>query len=166
MPLQELIVAQRDIKIKHIWTVLCQHSIIDAESHNISLIDVIEQLIISAPAPSEQQPTGQVRVGTVPIPFEVVSLWSRAEGTQPALGQCRVTFISPSGPLGEAHYIPVDLRKYERMRTRQRFGGIPVSEAGQYLFRIEYRDDGETEWREVDAVPLKVIIESGPERKP
>ena len=157
---------QHDVKIRHIWTVLCQRSLIDIDSNNISLIDVIEQISMSAPTPSEQQSKGQIQVGTVPFNFEVVSLWSRAEESQPALGQCRVTLLSPSGPLGEANHVPVDLRKYERTRIRQRFGGLSVSKAGQYFFRVEYRDDGETEWCEVGAIPFKVIIESALEKKP
>ena len=157
--------AQNDIKIKHIWTVLCRESVIDKESNNISLINVLEQISISTRTPSEQQPTGQARGGPIPISFEIVSLWIRAEEAQPALGHCRVTILSPSGPLEEAHHIPVDLRKYQRMRTRQRLGGLPVSEAGQYLFRVEYRDDGETDWREVGAIPVSIIIESAPEKE-
>lgn len=157
---------QHDAKIKHIWAVLCQRSIIDADSNNISLIDVLEQINISRYAPSEQQPTAQDQLGVVPISFEIVSLWSRAEEPQSASGQCRVTLLGPSGPLGEANYIPVDLRKHERMRTRHRFEGLPVREAGRHLFHVEYRDDGETEWREVQAIPLKVVFESAPKKEP
>lgn len=157
--------AQSDAKIKHIWTVLCRESVIDKETNNISLINVVEQISVSTPIPFERQPAGQARGGPIPISLEIVSLWIRAEEAEPALGHCRVTVLSPSGPLEEAHRIPVDLRKYQRMRTRQRFGGLPVSEPGQYLFRVEYRDDGETGWYEVGAIPVRIIIDSAPEQK-
>lgn len=156
---------QRDVKIKHIWTVLCQRSTIDKYSNNISLSDVLEQLTVSASLLHEQQPTGGTPVGALVFHFELVSLWSRANEAQPALGHARVVILSPSGGITEPQPIQVDLREYERMRTRQRFGGLPVREAGQFIFRVEYRDDGESTWREVAAVPLKVIIEPSPERK-
>lgn len=161
-----VLLSRDNSKIKHIWTVLCRRSIIDKESNNISLLDVLEQVAVSRIPAGERQPAKDTLTSAVPLDYELVSLWIRASEDQPALGHARAILCSPSGALpGEPAQIDVDLRVYQRMRTRQRFVGLRIKEPGQYLFRVEYRDDGEAEWRGVTTIPLQVIIEPLPEKQ-
>jgi len=104
-------------------------------------------------------------IAVVPANYEVTSLWVRSDIDKPALGNARVTLLSSSGPIGEPAEIQIDLRQHKRFRTRQRFGGLPIREAGQYLFVVEYRDDGQADWFEVISIPLEIVIEQSPERQ-
>ena len=53
---------------------------------------------------------------------------------------------------------------HHRGRLIWRFGTLPIAQPGRYLFRINFRLDGEDEWRQVASVPLEVIFEA-PEDK-
>jgi len=61
--------------MKHIWSVLCGKSIIDSQKNNISLIDVLEQLNIKLP--SEGIAQASEKGITIPISFDIVSLWMK-----------------------------------------------------------------------------------------
>ena len=135
--------------IEHIWTVLCSRAIVDADSNNLSLINVIEQININ----DEPKPDG-----FIPIPFEVVSYWSRIEVDKPANGQVNITLISPSGKLINTNEVPLDLKNFQRERQRVSYPGIPASEPGRYVFHIEFRDESEQQWHEVANVPLTIIF--------
>jgi hypothetical protein len=135
--------------IDHVWTVVCSRAVIDKNSNNVSLQNIIEQITI----PGEPQPE-QV----VDIAFEVVSLWSRSDFDVPSHGQARLTFLSPSGRRTGPVEFELDLSKYERLRTRRRLQGLPVAEPGRHNWLVELRNEGEDEWQEVASIPIKVMF--------
>jgi len=66
----------------------------------------------------------------------------------------RLTFVSPSGK-GHGHKeLDVDLTTVEHYRTLIRFSGLPLSEPGRHIFRVELQEDPERGWQPVAAVPL------------
>jgi len=143
--------------IDHVWTVVCSHSVTDRDSNNVSIFNVVEQIKVTG----EPKPQG-----VVPIRFEIVTLWARSDFDKPARGRTRITFTSPSEKkvkLGEER--DIDLSKYERLRTRRAIQGLPVSEPGRHVIRVELQNKGENRWRKVASVPLKIEFVS-PEAKP
>ena len=139
--------------IEHIWTVACTRSVIDKETNNFSLLEILEQLTI----PESPLPEGKITL--IPISFDVVTLWSRASDNQAARGSAKLLFITPSGKIVGEHEHNVDLTVYSRARTRTRMAGLPIQEAGRYQFRVQLRHDGETEWRDVATVPLQISFD-------
>ncbi|MBI3739785.1 MAG: hypothetical protein HY258_12120 [Chloroflexi bacterium] len=135
--------------LEHIWSVLCSRSVIDSETNNISIQDVIEQITINA-EPAEN--------GFLPFQLELITLWGRKEINEATEGTERVTFITPSGKSEVISEAKIDLTKAERHRQRVRFPGLPISEAGKYYFAVEVKN-GNNEWKQVSAIPLKVIFQ-------
>lgn len=136
--------------IEHIWSVLCSRSVIDSETNNVSIQDVIEQITIVA-KPTEN--------GFLPFPLELITLWGRKEIDRPANGTERVSFVTPSGKSTLISESKIDLSKIERHRQRIKFPGIPLSEAGRYYFRVEFKVDDD-EYHEVAAIPLAIQFQS------
>jgi len=135
--------------VHHAWTVLCWRSAIDRDSNNMSIHDVLEQLIIGAePAP------GLV----VPIEYQVVSLWAREHKETGTQGISRITLIPPTGTERVLSELAINLSEVERMRHRLLCHGLEVPQAGRYYFRVEVQDEGEVEWRQVALVPLTVLF--------
>lgn len=134
--------------IEHIWSILCSRSVIDAETNNVSIQDVIEQIIISA-KPMDN--------GFLPIQLELITLWGR-EANDAIKGVERVTFISPSGKTEVVSEAEIDLSKVERHRQRVRFPGLPISDSGKYYFKVEMKI-GTNEWKQVSAIPLQVVFQ-------
>lgn len=140
--------------ITHIWSVLCSRSIIDRDTNNISLLDVLEQLAIT-PTPEEGE------VARIPINCEIVTLWSRTPQDQPVRGYTRLLFLGPSGvQVGEGTELEIDLSAYPRTRMRTRMNELQFREAGTHVFRVQLRDDPTTEWRDVASIPLQIIFRS------
>lgn len=135
--------------IDHVWSVLCETSLLDQDSKLISLINVLEQLTIpEAPAPDKE----------LPIVVNLVSTWVRSDLNVPSQGQSQINFVSPSGNVLQALANNVDLTKYERLRARGQFRGLKLPEEGQYHFDVEFREDDQHDWSKVASVPLKITF--------
>lgn len=136
--------------IEHIWSVLCSRSVIDAETNNVSIQDVIEQITINA-KPEKN--------GFLPFPMELITLWGRDANNKPSKGLERVTFVAPSGKYEIVSEVEINLAKAERHRQRTRFPGLPIGEAGRYYFKIETKNDS-NDWKQVSVIPLQVAFQT------
>jgi hypothetical protein len=139
--------------IEHVWTVLCRDSVIDRDSNNLSLFNVLEQITVHSEMEGDE-------AAVAPIEMEAVSLWSRSDDDVPAKGVQRLTLLSPSGETLASGEQEIDLSKHRRFRNRVRFGGLPVKGAGRYIFRVEQKNEGEAEWQHVTGVPLELTFEA------
>lgn len=141
--------------ITHIWSVLCQRSIVDPQSNNVSIIDVFEALEVDInPAPNiniQDNPEFNV-----PVNYQVVSLWARADEKK-VVGQLRITLIGPNDKkrilVDKELTFPDDKR---RMRTINEIQGLPVNKSGNYHFIVEIKQ-GEKFQKEAD-LPLEVRL--------
>ncbi len=144
--------------IRHVWTVLCGKSSIDRETNNISLFEVVEQLQVGGWAGEPAD---------VPIPLELVTLWSRVQPDKPSRGEARIILETPGGHRGISQSHAVDLRKYHRVRNRARIPTIRIEGSGVYSFVVELRQQDKEEWLEVAKIPVEVQVErpvsEGPE---
>src|SRR3990172_12916422 len=135
--------------IDHVWTVLCSRSVIDIETNNVSIQDVIEKLNI----PGDPKPDGLLA-----IPFEIISLWARSDPKHPDQGVERIAFITPSGKSTVVAESPINLSAAERHRNRVKFPGLPIAEEGRHFFQIEFKlDDGE--WIKATPLPLSILFD-------
>lgn len=139
--------------MNHIWTVVCERSITDIESNNISLIHVIEQIKFRE-VPADKVPPGEpTRIGA--SRFEVVSLWGRGNPNEPETADAKIIFCSPTGQELAQNKMNIDLTEYKRIRTRWMFFGLlPYSGDGEYTFVVQQEVDGE--WRTEAEVPLEI----------
>jgi len=139
--------------VKHAWTTLCTKCIIDPETNNISLVDVIEQL----------NPIGPLDLPViVPMQSDLVSTWYRSDPDMPVRGTARVSFVDPSGSSTALIEYLVDLTTFYRTRSRSRSGGFQVTRSGVYYFRVELRQEGESDWTIVEELPLNIEIVNSP----
>lgn len=141
--------------IKHIWTVLCSRSINDKESNNVSLVEVLESVQLQVEEKTKGEPAF-----VVPFPFDVVTLWGRAEAKKPSRGRAKDIVLSPSAKIIAEHEYEVDLSVYERFRFTTKFQRFPVQESGRYQFRTQIRDEKRDIWKDVSDVPLEVTIQT------
>jgi len=133
--------------IDHIWSVLCSRSVIDRDTNNVSLQNVLEQIIIHA----------EPRSGLViPVEYEIVSFWARADPDVPAKGRMRAKMLTPAGEVHIQREFDLNLTDAERTRTRIRTIGLPASEPGRHYVIVEQQLEDNAEWRQVAAIPLAI----------
>ncbi|MEA3344807.1 MAG: hypothetical protein U9Q78_00935 [Chloroflexota bacterium] len=138
--------------IDHVWTVVCSRSVIDRDSNNVCLLNVLEQITVGGKPTAED-------VEAIPIEMEVVSLWARSDLDVPTGGAERLTLVSPSGEVLFSGESEIDLSAHRRFRNRARFRGLPIREEGRYVFRVESQADDEVGWHHAADIPLEVIFE-------
>jgi len=146
--------------MKHIWSVLCEKSIVDAQKNTISLIDVLEQLNVSIPSDN----IAKIDEGpiTIQVNFELVSFWMKDEDKQEKDEEVIVS-IEAYGPdnrklksFDQSIKIPAG---YKRIRSRSLFTGLSIFESGVHKIKIKFRDNEQGgELRVVAELPLDIAL--------
>ncbi len=136
--------------IKHIWTVLCKKSVIDQETNNLSLYEILEKITVEIKA--ERSPEIQI-----PLEFEIISMWTKIS-KRDYVGKFRINMMSPEGKkLGESIENEISIpANIPRLRTRLKIKGITLIGSGNYYFDI-YSIQGE-KTEKVASVPLEVEL--------
>ncbi|MBL6960578.1 MAG: hypothetical protein ISR59_05675 [Anaerolineales bacterium] len=134
--------------IKHIWSVVCQGSIEDKSTNLLSIINILEELTIEGDPSSDK---------ILPLPIQVVTLWTRTNSDIPAQAESRYTFVSPSKTILKEQPLKINLSKYQRLRARVNFSMLNFTEgSGIYTFCVEYRGNQTEEWTEKASIPIDV----------
>lgn len=136
--------------IGHVWTVICSRVLIDRDTNNVTLVEVLEQvtLVASGPPPPES---------AVPLEMEIVTLWERRDENVPARARARIHLVAPDGKTANPLEYVVDLTTHVRTRSRTQVKGFPFRGFGRYEFRVAVRQDGQEDWQEVSRAPLQVV---------
>ncbi|MCL5019819.1 MAG: hypothetical protein M1426_05070 [Patescibacteria group bacterium] len=137
--------------IKHIWSILAQKAIIEAQTNSLSLIGVLEELTVGI----NKSPNNKSSIVNVPISYEVVSYLSRDnEGANPEM---KIEIFNPEGKMIKSFEYTVNWEKGKsRMRAKVNINGFVVDGEGNYMFRIELKEKGE--YRTVAELPLLVKL--------
>lgn len=146
----------------HVWTVFCSRSLVDADTKQLSLIDTIEKVTVTA-LPGKQIPANSA----VELSCSLVSLWTRSDFDVPESGLCRVRLFGPDGQEiepAEPMLYDADLTDKRRLRTQVRLQGLPLGIPGRYVFQTEtFVEPG---WVEVARTPYELEIQLGGEAAP
>lgn len=138
--------------IEHAWSVVCDKTIVDSDSNNISL-DAVEQLSVGGlEVPAEKEAV------MLPYRLTVASLWYRTDPDVEATGKARILFLAPNSEELGRFEVDLDLAGHERSRTRCVMQAIPIAGPGRYLFVVELKLD--SDWMPVARIPYQVIFQT------
>ncbi|MCY4071750.1 MAG: hypothetical protein OXG60_10655 [Chloroflexi bacterium] len=78
--------------MKHVWSVICRHHIVDEESKNVSLIDIVDRLSFEGELPEK-------RPFELPLPnvYYFISTWMSEKGDVQDKYDVMVKIIDPTG---------------------------------------------------------------------
>lgn len=140
--------------MNHIWTVLCQKSSIDYESNLLSMFNCVEELNLSI------DNTKVVEKNLViPAEFQLVSFWTVENPNQDNVLEIRGELLDPNGKILNQFENRFEIKRdVLRFRNRTNIQGLPVTEAGRYVFRIMQRKAGQDSFVTVADLPLDVKI--------
>ena len=110
----------------------CGKAIIDDSDKLVSLVDIIQELTISA---SEAPKPGQRGVG--PIPWQVFTMWKRA-GDKPGHFVQTTELIDPAGKALFRNDMEFATTS-SSYRIRLRFQAFPITTAGEYTVKVYVR---------------------------
>jgi hypothetical protein len=125
---------------EHIWTIFCQHAIVDRETNSISYLVGIEE------------------IGAAQLPFlfagTLGSLWVR-DGDNPETLEVRYQLITPTGKSKDMGETIVNMEK-----PRQRLNAnlsIGIDEEGVYHLRVSAKRGDK--WKQAARIPFIVSVQ-------
>lgn len=144
--------------IKHIWSVLSRRAIVDSQTNNLTISDILEELKVDIKV--EQKDADSLKKINVPLEFEVVSLWKKeGEGNQHLEADSTIEVISPEGKQMTTFSQIVNMTPgMRRLRTMMRVMGFVVETEGEYIFKINIREKGNKMYKTVAELPLEVHL--------
>ena len=138
--------------IKHIWSILCKKSLIDKETNNISLIEVLEEISVTMGTPVNLE--SKINI---PFGYEIVSYWIKEKEIEEV--EVRVRFMDPDQKIIQTFLnklsIPPDKN---RMRSRFKIIGLELTKSGYYTFLIEVKEKNKKVFKRVAELPLEIKL--------
>jgi len=154
-------------KIRLIWSILCQSSSIDQETNSVSIFNSVEQLKIKFDIPKDVELRKKLEEGsekqrlTTPVRVEIITLLQKLDNKKENKSEIEISFIDPKGEelLKQSHPVVIPADK-QRFRDRVKFNGLPITESGEYIFKLKIKENGEEDYEELDLLPLQVTIDN------
>lgn len=146
--------------IKHVWTVLCKKSVVDRETNNITLFDVLERLDVGVEI-KNQKLSGLPEKVVLPFSFEIVTMWARSdfEDKIERKVEAKTEILDPNGvKIGNVTNNFVMSPEFRRMRSIGRLSNIGLTISGKYFFKISGKESDDKDFKNVAEIPLEVII--------
>jgi hypothetical protein len=158
---------------EHVWTVLCQKTVMDADSNLLGMLDVFDKLILN---PTPESPDIQAKLDEAhkegnkgiafPARIRIVSQWVRSDMSKPEDSSYRLAFVDPLGERLLEQIISLELSTNKAQRITIRSEGLMITELGSYCFVVERpkqtEGGGPPQWAPVAKVPLEVVIAATP----
>ena len=140
-------------QIKYLKSMICSRVIVDNQTNNISLIDVIEDLTFQI----DQKSISEKPI-PFPIRFDLVSFWKKEKGESDESIDFQIKIVDPKNKETTSYranfVFPADM---ESMRYILKIMGFLVTISGVYKFIISYKTD-DKEYKIVDEIPISVNI--------
>lgn len=145
--------------MKVIWALLCETAIVDRDTNNISLVNIVDEMTVPAPPP--QGLLGPVIERIEVLDLRLAILWARSISDVPESGEGRITVVAPDDSISVSPEVEVDLSQSQRMRAVGHLleSPFPSWQEGQYLFKIESRTE-DLDWQEMFELPLWVKVQT------
>lgn len=141
--------------MKHIWSILCQNSLIDTDTNNLSINNVLEQLVVSVQQ-KDMKANGNVNI---PLIYEVVNFWVKEDKEKLVKAEVLIEFTDPKGLILKSFPQNVEMPlNINRFRTRFKVQGMSLTISGKYKFVVKVKESDKTDYRIVSEIPLDVTV--------
>ena len=132
--------------IKHQFSLICGHAVVDERTKLLSVFDIIEQINVNADADQTIK---------IPMHFDLVSSWIKDENGKSKSATSRISLCKPKEIVNEIKVVDIELTKSTLFRSIISFSGIKLTGPGLYKFLIEIKQE-DKEWEEVAEIPFTV----------
>jgi hypothetical protein len=139
--------------IKHIWTVICQKSSVDANSNILSLFEILEKININIDPKAPNYEEGKI-LG-IPFNFEIISYWKKT--TQQSSGEGKIIILSPEKK--ELNSFPLEIKIPESLNSMRliiKMDGLKFTTSGEY--KVEVQQKNGNKFDVVAEIPFEVTI--------
>lgn len=148
--------------LRHVWSVLCSSSVLDADSNNLSLNNLVEKLTFHVTKEVELEKKKAGATGyLMSVQLELVTRFYKI--TEEAVAfEIKMDVINAKGKLmGSVNPNNFGIKSgIKNMRIRTKLNQLPTDEqGGDYTLSILVKEAGESEFTEVDQIPLEIVLD-------
>ncbi len=136
--------------IKHCYSLICGHAVIDERTRFLSVFDVIEQINVKG------EPDQTIRI---PMRFDLVSVWMKIETKDLDKGVSRISLSKPGDIISNISEVEINLTEATFFRSIIQFSGIELTGPGLYKFVIEFKQTND-DLAEVSEIPFVVTYKT------
>jgi len=148
-------------QINHEWSILCSQSIVDTDTNNLSLINLIEQLKLNINL-NEGKKFDENEGVIFPLNMVLVSRFHKIT-TEEIESKCdvKIDFVSPDNKVLGSYEQEIVMAKDVR-NIRMRFGitALKFTKTGLYNFVVNCKQKEENTYTSIGNVPLDVFLEA------
>lgn len=146
--------------MNHAWSIICSSSVIDQETNNISLTNLIERISFPVSIETLENAKKEGKDGLMFVfPFEIVSRFFRKDANNATAFDVRLRLLNPlSKPVITSERRVAVEKGIKNMRVRTRLENLPVNMPGDCEMHIDMREVDETEFRNVAIIPLELCL--------
>lgn len=124
--------------MKHLYSLLCEKVIKDAESYNVSFINIFEKLTVNL----EQKDASATPVVFIPYIHELVVCWQILDSSKETREiELELNILDPSRT--RIGTMPLNFEvstKGKTLRVNIRLEGVPVSISGDYVMQVVQKE--------------------------
>ncbi len=145
------------MKIKHVWSLLCEKSIVNQDDNIISLISILEEVntVITPTNPNASRPEKI----NIPFNFEIVSYWTKDLSDEVKM-QVKTDVFDPNNKeLSSIINESIFPKDQQKLRARLKVQGLPVTINGNYYIRISIKTETEKDYKLVAELPLSIKLQ-------
>lgn len=140
--------------MKHIWSILCKKSIIDADTNNITLSEALEEITFHIPIKQDLKFPANFN-----FDFEIVSFWTSAKPQGGEKFHMTLEFIDPDQKiLNKFEQKIIFPENKKRLRTRIKTSIITVTKEGEYTLKIKAKEKASDKYKLFAEIPLAILI--------
>lgn len=137
--------------MKNIWSVICKNSIIDQDTNSLSLLESLDEIIISYKDPID---VNILKVAQ--IPFHIVSFWFDENIKKDRAFTLLIEIIDPSGKkLKDFKQDCVLPANRKRLRVVTKINGFGFTSEGIYKISVKYKEN-KGQYKTVSVMPVEV----------
>lgn len=147
-------------KVKLEWAVLCSQSLVDNQSNNISLFNLIERVQFQGQMKDSSKLFNVEEGEMIPVYMELTSRLRKLVRPSEVIALTyAVDFIDPHGKKLSTFTNEVSLDKsIQNLRVRTGITGLKVTQSGLYNFVVKLKEKKDGTFTEFAKVPLEVIL--------
>jgi len=124
-------------KIKNNLSILCKYSVIDKDTNNVSIFNIIEEINVKPNGILKQKIKGKEEE-IIPLSFEFLTIWERTDNINKELfSRVKTSITCPNSKDKEYIEFPFSFEiGKKRIRLKIQTGGFPFTGYGTYLFNV------------------------------
>lgn len=143
--------------MRHVWTIICQRSITDEQSSNVSFVDVLEQVTLD-PESLKTVMEHEGEVGQIALPVRVCSLWHRDDAAEQQSFRFRHSILGPDGSQLATHENSLAFDAgIRRVKVIVQLEKWPIAGLGDHWIVTESAYPDTEGWIECSRTPIEVL---------